>query len=142
MEITRNVIYDLLPAYLAGEACADTRTIIEDFLRRDPELASQVEQQKKLESADSALKGTPTMPTDHEIQTLTRTKTVLERRTWLLALAIAFSLTPLSFTFDNGHITWMMLRDVPRMALAYAVAAAGFWVAWFVTNRRLRSTGL
>jgi len=67
---------------------------------------------------------------------------LLERRSWLLALAIAFGLAPLSFTFVNGHITWMMLRDVPGLALTYAIVAAGFWVAWLVSNRRLRSTGL
>jgi anti-sigma factor RsiW len=142
MEITRNVIHDLLPAYIAGEASADTRALIEEFLRRDPELGSQVEEQKKLGPLDSTLKGTPTMPMDHEVQTLARTKTLLVRRTWLLALAIAFSLAPLSFTFDNGHITWMMFRHVPRLAFAYAFFAAGFWLAWLVTNHRLRSTGL
>jgi len=75
MEITRNVINDLLPAYLAGEASADTRALIEEFLRRDPELASQINEQKKLEFLDSTLKGAPTMPMDHEVQTLARTKT-------------------------------------------------------------------
>jgi anti-sigma factor RsiW len=38
MKVTRNVIYDLLPAYFAGEVSADTRTLIEEFLETDPEL--------------------------------------------------------------------------------------------------------
>jgi hypothetical protein len=32
MEITRNVILDLLPMYLADEVSADTRTLVEKYL--------------------------------------------------------------------------------------------------------------
>ena len=38
MRVTRDVIYDLLPAYFAGEASVDTRALVEDFLATDPEL--------------------------------------------------------------------------------------------------------
>ena len=36
MKITRDVIYDLLPAYFAGEVSADTRALIDEFLTTDP----------------------------------------------------------------------------------------------------------
>ena len=39
MEITRNVILDLLPLYLADEVSQDTRALIEKYLETDPELA-------------------------------------------------------------------------------------------------------
>lgn len=42
MEITRNVILDLLPLYLANEVSADTRALIEKYLETDPELAHVV----------------------------------------------------------------------------------------------------
>ena len=42
MKITRNVIEDLLPAYLAGEASADTRALVESYLEEDVELARRV----------------------------------------------------------------------------------------------------
>ena len=38
MEITRNIIQDLLPVYLAGEASADTIALVEQYLPTDPEL--------------------------------------------------------------------------------------------------------
>ena len=38
MNVTREVIYDLLPAYFAGEASADTRALVEEFFATDPEL--------------------------------------------------------------------------------------------------------
>ena len=39
MEPTRDVIKDLLPLYLAGEASADSRALVEEHLDRDPDLA-------------------------------------------------------------------------------------------------------
>jgi len=39
MEVTRNVILDLLPMYLANEVSADTRALVAKHLDADPELA-------------------------------------------------------------------------------------------------------
>jgi anti-sigma factor RsiW len=44
MEITRNVILDVLPLYLAGEASADTQALVEHYLETDPEVAALVSQ--------------------------------------------------------------------------------------------------
>jgi anti-sigma factor RsiW len=38
-EITREVILDLLPLYLAGEGSPATRSLVERYLETDPELA-------------------------------------------------------------------------------------------------------
>jgi predicted anti-sigma-YlaC factor YlaD len=51
MEITRNVILDLLPLYLAGEVSGETRALVEEFLEGDPEMVKIVEQSAALESA-------------------------------------------------------------------------------------------
>jgi hypothetical protein len=37
VKITRDVIYDLLPAYFANEVTADTRALVEEFFGSDPE---------------------------------------------------------------------------------------------------------
>ena len=47
MEITRNVILDLLPMYLANEVNPETRILIEKYLETDPELAQQARKQKE-----------------------------------------------------------------------------------------------
>jgi hypothetical protein len=39
MEITRDVILDLIPLYVAGEVSEDTHKLVETFLERDEELA-------------------------------------------------------------------------------------------------------
>ena len=42
MEINRNVIQDLLPLYLSGEASPDTVALVEAYLERDSELSDLV----------------------------------------------------------------------------------------------------
>jgi phage tail protein X len=44
MEVTRNVILDLLPLYLAGEVSADTTALVENYLKADPGLAQLAQQ--------------------------------------------------------------------------------------------------
>ena len=44
MEITRDVILDLLPLYLADEVSADTRALVKKYLETDSELARIAEQ--------------------------------------------------------------------------------------------------
>ena len=49
MEITKNVILDLLPLYSANEVSADTRALVEKYLETDPELANVAKQIKAVE---------------------------------------------------------------------------------------------
>jgi len=44
MNVTDDVVKDLLAIYLAGEAHPDTRVLVEEWLRTHPEVARQVEQ--------------------------------------------------------------------------------------------------
>ena len=48
MKITRDVVYDLLPGYFAGEVSADTRALIDEFLVPDPEFARMTSRFKRL----------------------------------------------------------------------------------------------
>jgi anti-sigma factor RsiW len=143
VELTRNIIQDLLPLYLAGAVSPETRAAVEEFLSRDAALAAEVERLKS-DSLKQILTGGTNMslPQDHETQTLARTRSTIAQRSWNLGLAIAFTLFPLSFIFEKGHIQWMMLRDTPSMAMASWAAALGFWIGYFVHNRRLRTSGL
>ena len=42
MNVTRDVIVDLLPVYLAGEASGDSKPLIEEHLAGDAELAERL----------------------------------------------------------------------------------------------------
>jgi hypothetical protein len=49
MKITRNVILDLLPLYLADEVSADSRALVEKYLETDSELANVAKQLAPME---------------------------------------------------------------------------------------------
>lgn len=52
MEITKNVILDLLPLYSANEVSADTRALVEKYLETDPELANVAKQLDEIEKPE------------------------------------------------------------------------------------------
>lgn len=49
MKITRNVILDLLPLFVANEVSADTRALVEKYVETDPELAEVAKQLAAME---------------------------------------------------------------------------------------------
>lgn len=49
MKITRNVILDLLPLYVANEVSADTCALVERYLETDPELTNVAKQLAAME---------------------------------------------------------------------------------------------
>jgi anti-sigma factor RsiW len=138
MNVTRDVVTDLLPLYLAGEASAGTRALLEDYLRENPEFAATVREAARRGAAllDAAPAGPPSH--DHEKATLERVRRFNRRRTLLLALTFGFALTMLAFSFDGNHVRWIMLRDSPGQALLFLVLAFGCTAGYLAMGRRLR----
>jgi ferric-dicitrate binding protein FerR (iron transport regulator) len=138
MNVTRDVANDLVPLYLAGEASADTRALLEEYMRANPDFARAVKDHAE-RSAGALGQFVPELPPDHEKATLERVRRFNRRRSHVLGLAIGSSLLPLSFVFEGGGVRWIMLRDNPQMAVFFSIAAAGCWIAYQVMGRRLRS---
>jgi len=135
MNIPREVISDLLPLYLAGEASAGTRALLEEYLRQNPEFAAQVRDHAE-KSAGSLRNVVVSLPPDLETATLEHVRRFNRYRQLLLAFAIAFSLIPFTFVFENSHVRWIMdLKQAPF----FWVAALGCWIAYYILGRRLRS---
>ena len=92
MEITRNVILDLLPLYLADEVSADTRTLIEQFLESDQELANVVKRSAELEFR----KDVPAPLTEEdEMEAYRKAKRLMTQRTIFLAALISVAVLTL-----------------------------------------------
>jgi len=49
-EVSKEVILDLLPLYLAGEVSPETMTLVKEFLESDPELAETAKEMAKADS--------------------------------------------------------------------------------------------
>lgn len=139
MNVTRDVVKDLLTVYLAGEASADSRALVEDYLRSDPALAREVEAARK---STLGLPETPRPAPAAEKQALDATRQLLKNRTSTLVVASVFTLLPLAFVFDGPRITFLLIRDAPVIGFTWWATAAVMW-AWHIRiRRRLRVSGL
>jgi anti-sigma factor RsiW len=138
MNINRDVINDLLPLYFAGEASPGTRSLVEEYLRANPEVAADV--RERAARATALVDDVAPAPPDHEKATLERIRRFNRSRHQLLCFTIAFALMPFAFVFGDEGIRWVMVRDSPRQAVLFLVAALGCWVAYFLLGRRLRAS--
>ena len=50
VEISHDVILDLLPLYLAGEVSADTNTLVKHYLEANPELAETAQEMARIDA--------------------------------------------------------------------------------------------
>jgi len=104
MEVTREVIRDLWPGYVAGTISPGTRALIETYLAQDAELARALREPDHASEA----RGWP-------------------RARWLLLLAMLFS------CFAFGRIVSDTSWDVsPRNFIVVASTAVVFWIAFLV----------
>ena len=59
-----------------------------------------------------------------------------------MVVAAIFTVLPLTFSFDESGITFLLLRDKPQVAYAWWATAAIMWGFHFYIRRRTRRTGL
>jgi hypothetical protein len=89
MEITRNVIEDMLPLYLADEASADTRALVDEYLKTDPELDGMAKESALMELP----KDIPVSLTkEDKMEAYKEAKRLMFLRTIILAAIISSSL--------------------------------------------------
>ena len=122
-EVTKDVVRDLLPVYLAGDASADTRAVVEAFLAQDAELREIVH------SAGTFSLPPLEAPASLEAQSLERTRRLLGRKNFWLGFAVIFSVAPLVLK------PWWL-------ADAAVLIGLGAWVPLWITCRELKATGL
>ena len=96
MEITRNVILDLLPLYLADEVSADTRALVDKYLESDPQLANLAKQ-----SAEMEFPGDIPVPLTEEdkMKAYRKTRWIMVLTVVILAALMAFALWVTMYAF-------------------------------------------
>jgi hypothetical protein len=138
MKITDEVVMDLLPVYLAGEASEDTRALVEAYFRDHPEFAALT---TKMETQLSVLQASRS-DSNQEKEILMRVKRILRLRSILFGAALFCSAMPLLIVGNSDEgVTWIMLRDAPIIAVVFGVGAAIIWGAYAWTHRILKDNG-
>jgi len=142
MSIPREVVFDLLPLYVAGEASPGSRALVDEYLRSDPALAARVSawQREGIVPEDAAIAGPPP---EAELKALMRTRRILTLRTWLMGLAIAFTAIALALRieFVGVRATSVRLVIFERPLELGLVLAAGLacWAGYAALGARLRT---
>jgi hypothetical protein len=136
MNVTRDVIIDLLPLVLAGEGSADSKALVEAYLEQDPELARIA----RARAPRLPSEGAPPPPAKEvEMKTLERTKRLLTWRSVAIGCGVFFGLFPVVIS-SGRRVSWFPLES-PMGAAISAGLALLFWAGFFWMRRRLRVKG-
>jgi hypothetical protein len=142
MNVAREVILDLLPLYVAGEASPASRVLVEEYLKQEPELAEQV---RVLGTAGLTPKAPAGLSPDVELRSLRRTRRLLGMQRWLFGLGIAFLALPLGMQLDfrNGRLAdfHFLVTDYPYQLGPLLLLDLACWITYFLLRRRLRTSG-
>jgi hypothetical protein len=127
MNVTRDVIYDLLPPYFAGEASPDTRALIEEFFASDPEFGRMAARfQTVAERARQS--GGAAADAERERQSFSRVRARLKLRyaalAWALGAAFAFAMA--LFVPADGRFGWQHPGII--IGLVFSWMAGGCWI--------------
>lgn len=142
MTVTREVILDLLPLYLAGEASPATRALVEEYLKQDADLAQRI----RLQWEEGLKRAAPSgLPPELELRSLRRTRRLLAAQKWLFGLALAFAAFGLSFEYSTRGSRLQefhfMVRDSPAVFGGSLACSVVCWLLYLVIRHRVRSGG-
>jgi hypothetical protein len=140
VNVSREVILDLLPVYLAGEASPATCALVEQYMQEDPDLAQRI----RLKWADNLGKIAPSaLPPDLELRSLRRTRALIAWQKWLFGFGICFTAFALSIqiSFQEGRIKELhfLMRDFPGQIGLCAVLGVSCWIGYYALRRRLHT---
>jgi hypothetical protein len=102
--IPRNVILDLLPAYIAGEASEETKSLVEDFAKTDTQIASFI-RSGNLE--EDPISQRLTIPEDLEMKTIKHVRRSIRLQIWYVAfITAAILVAPLIAMQFTAEVNW------------------------------------
>ena len=137
MNVTREVVTDLLPAYFSGEASGDTKALVEDYFRQDPDFERMA---RSGATPLETLRAATSIATSQEKEKcdLESVRLGLQRRQLLFARSLFFTLFPPSyyFTFSHGHLAWLTVRAALWNAAFDWSLAVVFWFLYFARLQR------
>src|SRR5215475_8691373 len=128
MKISRDVIYDLLPGYFAGEASPDTRALIQEYFDTDPEFRRMAERFQAILDGTRKLEQ-PDAEAARERATFDRVRSAAKRRQETRAMALGFGLAAVFAAF----MAFLKPQPGPGHANAGVILAVFFGLVAVVT---------
>jgi len=126
MNVTREVMTDLLPVYFSGEASEDTKQLVENYFRENPDFERIA---RSAAMPLEQLRGTAPVraEAEREKRDLQWARKEFFRRRMFFGMALFFTCSPLMTVYRNGRVDWTtFLNDPVSPALFWCVAGL-FW---------------
>ena len=141
MYVSREVILDLLPLYAAGEASAESRTLVEEYLSLDESLRREMDRGALLNPLEIPA-AAPKLAADAEIRALKRTRHLLAWQRRLYAWALTFTVLSLGGVawIDHGFHFRFFLELYPQFFRPCIGIAVSCWVYYFYFRWRMRKS--
>lgn len=135
MNITREVMTDLLPVYFSGEASEDTKRLMEDYFRQNPDFERIARSAARpLETLRAT---TPVAPeAAREKRDLQWARDGLFWRKLWFGVALVFTIAPFVSVYSHGHLDWSQIWSNPWPAVSAWSWALPMWVVSFARLSR------
>lgn len=131
MNISKDIIQDLIPLYAANECSDDSRALVDAYLAQNPKEAEMLRR-----AMDGSFATAAPSPVDlSEINSLNRSRKRLQVQALLMGIAIFFTLAPFTFFHIDGKTTWLFSKS-PISAGIYLAVGAVCWLAYFVLRQK------
>lgn len=126
MNITRDVMTDLLPVYFSGEASEDTKQLVETYFRENPDFewiarraAMPLEQLRRAAPVRAEA--------EREKYALQRARKEFLRRRVVFGVALLFTFAPLMPGYTDGRVVWTAFLNNPWQLAFFWCLAGLFW---------------
>ena len=130
MTVSRDVIIDLLPLYLADEVSDATRELVETHLTADPQLAKLVDKMKQFDQFDTI----KPLPPTHETELFNRHRQLRHQYNTFFLLGIIFTILWCGFVVFSTQVP---VPGAGYIGLVLFMMMIGFWIGWGNVSRAM-----
>ncbi len=130
MNISKDIVHDLLPLYAANECSADSRAIVDEYLKQHPREADALRRAMSSSPAHIA----PQAIDLSEMKSLRRSRNRVQLQSFLMGFAIFLTLAPFAVVHVAGKTHWLFAES-PVSAGIYLACGAICWLAYFVVRQ-------
>ena len=136
MNVSKEIIIDLLPLYFDGEASKESQELVEIYFDENPEFAKDMTKMYKKMKTNSEKDLSQIMPIelnhDDELTLLSKTKKLNNLRTTLLFIGLFTLRTPLLI------LTFADFPMSKSLAFLFAIVTILSWVGYFKIRNRMK----
>ena len=140
MNITREVMTDLLPVYFSGEASEDTKQLVEIYFRENPDF-ERIARRAAMPLEQLRRTAPVAAEAEREKCDLQWARKEFFRRRVVFGVALFFTCAPLMTVYRNERVDWTTFLNDPWLLALFWCVAGLFWFQ-YVARQSRRTTAM